>query len=467
VDWGEGEVIFPVELGIDLTGKSLQEEEGTGLGLRVLQDVPRGTQKVRLVEGRPQDPPGIRFSISGDQEFVNDWEIAKEGRATVRDVGSYEVEVVPISSESLLALHKVAKPRAGYRVILHARADSKPFEIPLPEGLGKGFEIADGVVAKVERFFLNARLVKGVLEDVPTAGTNPAVIVEVRTASGSERHTLFTQFPDFNITHNGDPNQKRVERMSFVGAASVPKPRISILVGPGEQLHLQLTTERGIEPAVPIAVKESMSLQSSEVKFELTELLLHARSELHVRPVPQGWQGGESSYLQVELSSQGISESFWMRYGSFETRELAGREVSIVFGQEIRTLPFSIALKEFEVVTHPGSSRPSEYRSQITITPASKSLPPREEVISMNRPLDEQGFRLFQSSYKLGTGNEPDATILSISHDPGVPIVYISFGMLVLGIAWYLRNQSRQAMLLSRAADRARAQLALAESDER
>ena len=85
----------------------------------------------------------------------------------------------------------------------------------------------------------------------------------------------------------------------------------------------------------------------------------------------------------------------------------------------------------------------------------------------MNRPLDEQGFRLFQSSYKLGTGDGPDATILSISYDPGVPIVYISFGMLVLGISWYLRNQSRQAMLLSRAADRARAQLALAESDER
>ncbi len=467
LDWVGGEAIFPIEPGTDLTGKILQEEEGTRPAVRILEYIPRGTQKVLLGEGRPQDPPGIRFSITGDQEFVNDWEIAKGGRATVRDVGSYEVEVVPVPSEAFLAARREAKPSAGYRVILHARADSSPVEIPLPEGLGKDFQIGDGIVAKVESFFLNARLVKGVLEDVPTAAINPAVIVEIRTASGSERHTLFTQFPDFNVIHNRDPNQKRIERLAFVGAASIPKTRISVLVGPGEQLHLQLTTDSGIEAAVPIAVKEGILLQSSGVKFELTERLLHARSNLRVKPVPDGWQGGESPYLKVELNSQGVGESFWIQYGSMAQHELAGQGVVTVFGQEIRTLPFTITLKEFEVLTHPGSSRPSEYRSQITLTPASKSLPPREEVISMNRPLDEQGFRLFQSSYKLGKGNEPDATILSISHDPGVPIVYISFGMLVLGITWYLRNQSRQAMLLSRAADRAREQLALAGNDER
>ena len=57
----------------------------------------------------------------------------------------------------------------------------------------------------------------------------------------------------------------------------------------------------------------------------------------------------------------------------------------------------------------------------------------------MNRPLDVAGFRLFQSSYKLASEGRPDATILSVSYDPGVPIVYASFALLIVGIAWGLR----------------------------
>jgi len=302
---------------------------------------------------------------------------------------------------------------------------------------------------------------------VPSAATNPAVVVEVRSASGrSERHTLFSKFPDFNVIHNRDPEQKLIESLTFVGVDHVVKPRISVLVGPGEQLHLQLATQSGTGAAVPIAVKESVPLESIGVNFELTERLLHARTKLHVRPSPEGWQGGEGTYFQIEVSAAGQSESFWLGFGSTQRRVVGGTQVEIVFGEEIRALPFTIALKEFEMVTYPGSTRPSEYRSQITITPDDPGLPAREEIISMNRPLDEQGFRLFQSSYKLGEGDRADATILSISHDPGVQIVYISFVLLVLGIAWYLKNQSRQAMMLSRAADRAREQLAQTENRE-
>jgi cytochrome c-type biogenesis protein CcsB len=60
----------------------------------------------------------------------------------------------------------------------------------------------------------------------------------------------------------------------------------------------------------------------------------------------------------------------------------------------------------------------------------------------MNKPLDQQGFRLFQSSYRLGTDDRPDATILSVSYDPGVAVVYPSFVLLIIGIAWYVQRNS-------------------------
>jgi cytochrome c biogenesis protein ResB len=71
-------------------------------------------------------------------------------------------------------------------------------------------------------------------------------------------------------------------------------------------------------------------------------------------------------------------------------------------------------------------------------------------VISMNRPLDEAGFRLFQSSYRLGGGGRPDATILSVSYDPGVPVVYTSFALIVVGIAWYVQAGRRRLRFSAR-----------------
>ncbi len=413
VGWEGGETIFPLKAGRDLTGKILQEEEGARPGIRVLKDLPRGTQKVKMAEGRVQDPPGIRFIISGEKQYVNDWEIASGWRPKVRNTGDFEVEVVPVTSQSDLEDRMKAKRSAGYRVIVQVRENSKPVEISLPEGLGKDVSLGDGMVAKVESYFINARLIKGKLEDVPSAATNPAVVVEIRSASGSERHTLFSKFPDFNVIHNRNSDQKLVEQLAFIGEDSFVKPRISVLVGPEEQLHVQLTTGTGIEVAVPLTVKESIPLELIGVDFELTERLLHARPDLNVRPVPQGWQGGENSYLQIEVSAQGSSESFWLGFGATERIELAGKRVDFIFGEEIRTLPFTIALNEFEVVNYPGSTRPAQYQSQITITSSAPGSLPRPEMISMNRPLDEQGFRLFQSSYRLGEGDRGLQLLLS------------------------------------------------------
>jgi cytochrome c biogenesis protein ResB len=123
---------------------------------------------------------------------------------------------------------------------------------------------------------------------------------------------------------------------------------------------------------------------------------------------------------------------------------LDGRVVEMAYARQTRPLPFAIALEAFELIHHPGSKRPAEYRSVVTVRPLAADRPPRREVISMNRPLDEAGFRLFQSSYRLGQGRGPDMTVLTVSRDPGVPIVYASFGLIVLGIAWYVSGPGRR-----------------------
>ncbi len=105
-------------------------------------------------------------------------------------------------------------------------------------------------------------------------------------------------------------------------------------------------------------------------------------------------------------------------------------------------LPFSVKLEDFVLDTYPGTMRPSGFASQIVVTDldTGKSFPSR---IYMNSPLHHRGWSLFQSSYQQQEGRE--ATVLSVSKDPGQLVVFAGYATLVLGMILVLLTRVSQA----------------------
>jgi len=95
-----------------------------------------------------------------------------------------------------------------------------------------------------------------------------------------------------------------------------------------------------------------------------------------------------------------------------------------------RPLPFAVRLDAFEIDVYPGTQRPAMFRSRVTVRDPSGAE--RAAVIEMNRPFTYRGYRFFQSSYQMDQGRE--MSILSVSKDPGQPIVFLGYGLLVLGM---------------------------------
>ncbi len=95
------------------------------------------------------------------------------------------------------------------------------------------------------------------------------------------------------------------------------------------------------------------------------------------------------------------------------------------------TLPFAVHLDAFELDTYPGTGMPMMYRSRVQVVDAVRGAP-QPGVIEMNRPLSYGGFRFFQSSYRIEQGRR--ATVLSVSRDPGQPIVFAGYVLLVAGM---------------------------------
>ena len=93
-------------------------------------------------------------------------------------------------------------------------------------------------------------------------------------------------------------------------------------------------------------------------------------------------------------------------------------------------LAFEVRLDDFQIDVYPGTRRPAMFRSRIVVLdPAGGELP---AVIEMNKPLHHGGFSFFQSSYQLREGRE--MSILSVARDPGEPVVFLGYGLMVLGM---------------------------------
>lgn len=105
-----------------------------------------------------------------------------------------------------------------------------------------------------------------------------------------------------------------------------------------------------------------------------------------------------------------------------------------------RSLPFAVRLDDFQIDVYPGTQRPAMFRSRITVRDPSGAE--RAAVIEMNRPFSHGGYRFFQSSYQMEGGREQ--SILSVSKDPGQPIVFWGYGLLVFGMLVVLTTRILQ-----------------------
>jgi cytochrome c-type biogenesis protein CcsB len=136
--------------------------------------------------------------------------------------------------------------------------------------------------------------------------------------------------------------------------------------------------------------------------------------------------GGEKMIPGFEPYLVG-GETFFLRYGSIEQK-----------------LPFSLRLDDFVLETYPGSDRHSGYRSEVTVFENGKNPmnePGESHSIFMNNVLDQDGYRVFQSSYDNIDGKE--VAVFSVNNDFwGTLITYIAYLLLSLGFIVTLFNKS-------------------------
>ncbi len=92
------------------------------------------------------------------------------------------------------------------------------------------------------------------------------------------------------------------------------------------------------------------------------------------------------------------------------------------------SLPFSVQLKDFEVVYYPGTRAPMDYVSQIAVTDHDHTI---VGSVSMNNVFSYRCYRFYQSRYD----TDGKGTTLAVNHDPwGIGVTYAGYVLLLLSM---------------------------------
>ena len=438
---------FPLVQETAATSRELQSDDVDQPGVRVLRQIQYGVASRELQPSDQKGAAGVEFIIGNAKGRSRQWLFTGDPNLRLVDLGPVEVELFVAPSRDFFdALTSVDSAAPAAHLVIHPGAGLEPIRIPLPDGVGTDVPLGNGRVARVELFAPHAKIKDGRLVEVAGTASNPAVEVEIRSGDRSERHTTFANYPDYRSTHSeagvaSEANDVLIEKLTLEVGKGMLKPRLTLVLGPDGLLYLAPQGQVHGEKPLPLPVGRSVQLARIGADLEVTRILPNATTDVVVSEASAG-QAGARPWVELEVFHAGERERLWLSHGSNSHPALAGRHLSLSYDQRRRAIPFAIALHEFEVTNHPGSNRPAEFSSLVDVKPLGTGEPPRRELISMNKPLDQQGFRLFQSSYQLGTDERPDATILTVSYDPGVAVVYPSFVLLIIGIGWYVQRNS-------------------------
>jgi len=175
--------------------------------------------------------------------------------------------------------------------------------------------------------------------------------------------------------------------------------------------------------------------QTSQSGFVLRNFLPKASMQLISAPTGKGpmMQGGQDALtLTFSTKENKVTEVVLGTPGAIgEAKKVVLGEtvINVAYGSIERKIPFSVALRDFELERYPGSMSPASYASEVSVIDPSN----QEKFdfrIYMNHILDYQGFRFFQSSFD----QDELGTVLSVNHDPGTLITYIGYILLAFGM---------------------------------
>lgn len=415
--------------------------EHRSIDLVVDRYYPDAEVKEHVGGGGKEENPAIHVYLSHEGHEEEVWLLARDPeRFGMRWADIHLLFLEPDTQTQLaglLGLTPTVSENRGVVVIEWPQQNIRR-EIPVPDVLGEPIAITGTpYVVTFKDYFADFSITEEGPVSQSNQPNNPAVAFALSGPEGVDAHLLFALHPDFPALHGRE--HKIHAHVSYSHPAStgvLPPNTIAIVRHSSGALSCVLTDEGSERHLVSCAVGGHYRHPWLGYSFSIVEAQNQAKIAVEVT---NRTNTVRREMLHVMAQEGTSTAETWLGLNNRVELSLPEGIVTLEYRPAQRELPMAIKLLDFRKIDYPGMQMAAGFESDVELTDPQRGLMLMRK-ISMNNPLRYRGFSFFQSSYIPGP---TETTVLSVRNDPGTPLVYAGFIIVILGVvAMFLRRNS-------------------------
>ncbi len=420
--------------------EKLKTDRPAPFEIRLKADYPKALAEEKIVPA-DEGKPALHVFLQGAMAKTDHWLFLDDpkrgsvmlGPATIR----FSSEPISFSSPS----------RDDWGQLQFRLQDGKTLFLPLNEKMISKKVKLEGAPFQVfvKRVLKDAAVEGAQLMDKSNEWRNPAVEFSLEGREMSERHTAFSNFPDFPSAHGhreGSVFNVKITYEREAEGAQAAGNELRFHMSGDDSLIYQSKKGSEIRDG-RVELQKSEATGWRDFQFTVDTFYPHAIVEREFVALPPiSEQGDAMPVIHAEIAKGAGKKSFWLMQGEARHIELDGAPLHVIYGLATQPLGFQLQLNDFIIETDPGTEKPASFKSEVTLKDAALGIK-RDALIQMNQPLVHRGFKVYQSAYQINPG-QPEVSIFSVARDPGNPFKYTGAIVLVTGIAmlFYVRPLS-------------------------
>ncbi len=396
-----------------------------------------------LVRDAEEGGPAIELVLTQDMQEETIWLFAHDPVRFGAEWGHSEVLFIEPKSmqawQDLLSEERVSAAEEGFLRIRFGE-DTQAYDVAVPADKSAAVAI-EGTDYEIQfkDYFADFAIGEEGVQNRSDEPNNPAISFVLRGAEGADPYLLFALHPDFGAMHGQSfAIPAKIEYQHPVMRQLPPNALVLAYLGENE---LRAATTDGQGKAAEFGLTEqNQSYQHPQMGFEWMVREVEPQAMMR-QEVKNRSNRIKRQALHVVLTEGEHTAERWMTLDDSAQLMLGDKPIMIDYGAALYPLPVSVKLLDFRKIDYPGTEMAADFESDVVLSDPNHADPMFHK-ISMNQPISYKGFKFFQASFIEGP---VETTVLAVRKDPGTPLVYAGYLIVIMGILTLFMAKPKRA----------------------
>ena len=402
------------------------------IGLTVDRYFPNARMQEEVTGDGAEENPGVHLVVSRGENQDDLWLFARDLDRFAAQSGQIHLLFLEAGTkeEERRLLSPPRRDGPGRGVVTIEFPDLKVRrQVPVPLDFRKAIDLpGTPYQLTFKEYFTDLGVTEQGVVNRSTQPNNPAVAFTLLGPEGAEPFLAFALHPEFSAIH-GHQQPLIHARVSYdhSAAAGLPPSAVCLVRKTSKQWVVVMIGENRKRKIEDFQVNKHYRHPWLDLEFWADSLYPKAK-------IVQKFSNQDDEVRQEALhviAKEGPETAdAWVVRDTPASMLLGGKEVVLEYRKAVWKLPVTIKLMEFHKTDYPGTQMAAHFESDVELSDPERGVTLKKK-ITMNNPLKYRGFSFFQSGFLEGP---VQTTILSVRKDPGTPLVYAGFLIVMAGV---------------------------------